>query len=184
MADGGAVAVAVIVPVVVGGGGFAIYKLTQGAAPPGRGPIPTLSPPIPQSAGGGPLDSMFGSGSTEAVGVLANAFAQEGSRAITMVAKGFREAGELAMMPGLLAVQGTKQVMTDVKAGASSVYRDVRSGVGTVYQGTKTVAKDVIKYSPVSLAYRGTRATLGAVGNRANDARHAIEHVASKLKFW
>jgi hypothetical protein len=180
MADnGGAIAVAVVLPVVIGGGGLAVYMLTrEGGKPAARQPQPSVGPPPPQPAGG--IDGIFGAGTTEAVGVLATSIASEGARVVTSAAK---EVGSFVKQyhPAVLAYQGTKQVVGDVKAGVGTVYRDVRSGVGDVYNGTKAVAKGAIKYHPVTLGYKGGKAVVSAT---AHTVKSTVSNVAKKLKFW
>lgn len=161
---GGAIALAIGLPVILGGGALAVYFISKEDRnkPASAVPQPSVGPPPPQPAGG--LDAIFGPGLNEAVGVLATNVATEGARVVTKAAK---EAGKFLAQysPAVLAYKGTKQVVGDVKAGVGTVYRDVRSGVGEVYNGTKAVAKGAVQYNPVTLGYKGAKAGIKKIGS-------------------
>jgi hypothetical protein len=164
--SGGAIAAAVIVPVVLGGGGLAVYFLTR------------------EQGGGKPQAQATGGFDPQAaLDNLATAAVLEGGRIVSNAAKEVvpfvKKAA--AYHPAVLAWQGTKQVMGDVKSGASTVYGDVRSGVGTAYNGTKAVAKGVIKYHPVSISYQVAKGTVSAAASTAKSAAKGAVNVGKKI---
>lgn len=168
-------AVAIVVPVLIAGGGLVAYLVLKKDEEPAMSSA-ALSTPAPSGVGG-LLDSVLGGGTGQAVGVLAAAagdvVAQNGGRVIEAVGKEVQNAYKPIV--DIAKHDVTKLVVRNVLTGGLySQGQLVRSGLD---KGAAVVKSDVGKTVALNVATGGlyTPAKVGV---------SATKKVYNKVKGW